>query len=849
MPDQANDKRPHLVLTNTSKATPFKAHKAPGGNKADVPSQDRATHGAALQAQLLALKPVARQAAELQAERGLQSGLGLQIQFVGVPDVTLAFESLGYERTRNPGQQIEVLSVHTDGNSTVANVYVPDGKLEHFEKYVAEYLAAKSNKAGGLIDHGKLLNAIASIRSAELRALWTDDPELFPQDVAEQFWWEVWLPVRGETNRNNVVDDFRKLATLAECQVSEHQINFPERTVVLMFGSQQQLSTSVMTLNCVAELRRAKETAEFFDGMAPPEQLEWVDETLARLQPPTDDDATPRVCLLDSGVNRGHPLLAPFIASADLHTVNPVWGTDDTANHGSGLAGLAALGDLSDALESNDPVLVGHRLESVKLTPEQGANEGDSKHHGYLFAEAVSRPEVAAATRPRVFTSAVTSNDDRDRGRPSAWSATVDKLAADYDGDGQFPRLFVLSAGNTDDELAWSTYPASLTTNSIRDPGQAWNALTVGAYTNKALITEANAQHYQPIAPAGGLSPYTTTSGGWNTAWPLKPDVVFEGGNVGKSATGSAGISSLHLLTTNNLYLERLFTTTNATSAASALGARMAAQLMAAYPTLRPETIRALIVHSAEWTDAMRAAYLPTNRPATKSDHVQLIRHCGWGVPNLDRALWSAGNSLTLVVEDLVHPYKKVPSKGVVSRDMNLHALPWPNDQLLALPSETQVELRVTLSYFVEPNPSARGTSSTFHYPSHRLRFDVQRPLDATTEDFVARINAAAEREDDDDPIDPKDPYWILGDRQRHRGSLHQDSWLGTAAELASRGYIAVYPAKGWWRTRQAQERFNLPARYSLVVSICTPETYVDLYTPIAEQVAARVAVPVVVNT
>ena len=29
----------------------------------------------------------------------------------------------------------------------------------------------------------------------------------------------------------------------------------------------------------------------------------------------------------------------------------------------------------------------------------------------------------------------------------------------------------------------------------------------------------------------------------------------------------------------------------------------------------------------------------------------------------------------------------------------------------------------------------------------------------------------------------------------RHRGSLHQDAWHGTAADLASRGFLAVYPA------------------------------------------------------
>jgi len=847
MPDQIHDKRPHLVLSNTSQAQPFTAPSSGGGDTPEIPQQNRAQHGATLQAQLQILKPISEQAVAFQTEQGLQSGLGLQIQFVGVPNIALAFESLGDERSRDPAKQIEVLSVRTEGNSTVANVFVPDGKLEHFEKYVSEYLEAKTNKNGGLIDHGKLVNAIEAIRSAEVKALWTDDPELLPQDLSESFWWEVWLPVRGQADK--VIADFRKLAALAECQVSDSQINFPERTVVLMYGSQQQLAQSVMTLNCVAELRRAKETATFFDGMAPQEQLEWVEETLARLNLPLEGDSTPRICLLDSGVNRGHPLIAPLMSNNDLHTVNPAWGVDDTANHGSGLAGLAAFGDLIETLASNGPVHLSHRLESVKLTPEQGANQGDAEHHGYLFAEAVSRPEISAPTRLRVFTSAVTTDDDRDRGRPSAWSATVDRLAADYDGNGQFPRLFVLSAGNTESELAWSTYPASLTTSSIRDPGQAWNALTIGAYTNKSLISEANAQHYQPIAPEGGLSPYTTTSGDWNQAWPLKPDVVFEGGNIGKSATGSAGISSLHLLTTHNLPIERLFTTTNATSAASALGARMAAQLMAAYPALRPETIRALIVHAAEWTDAMRSAYLPAAKSPTKTDYVHLIRHCGWGAPDLDRALWSAGNSLTLIVEDVLNPYQKVKDKGVVSRDMNLHSLPWPKDQLQNLPPDTKVELRVTLSYFIEPNPSSRGTSSKFHYPSHRLRFDVQRPLDATTADFVARINAAAEREDVGDAIDPKDPNWLLGDLKRHRGSLHQDIWRGTAAELASRGFVAVYPTKGWWRTRQALERYNLPARYSLIVSIRTPETDVDLYTPIAQQVAAQVATPVVVSS
>lgn len=827
MSDQTRAKRPHIILQNTSQAVSFTAHSRGGASSKVVPYLPREQHGRELQGQIEALKPVASEAARIQQNQQLGSGIGLQIQFASQPDVELAFVSLG-----NDSKKIELLSVRKEGDQTFANVFVPDGQLAHFEQYIADYLEENKDINGKARDHRSLVDAIASIRAAELRALWTDEPALLPTDPAVSFWWEVWLPVRRQ--RQAVVEDFKKLAALAECIVSDKQANFPERTVLLMYGSQQQFSRSVMVLNCVAELRYAKETANFFDDMGVDGQREWANELLRRAQMPQPDEDVPRICLLDSGVNRGHPLLELLMDAEDLYAVEPGWGVNDTANHGTGLAGLAGYGDLTEALASTAPINVPYRLESVKLITEEGANEGDARHHAYLFAEGVARPEVAAPNRPRVFASAVTASDYRDRGRPSAWSSAIDSLAADADRAGQYPRLFVLSAGNTRDLNAWGSYPSSLSTNLVHDPGQAWNAITVGAYTNK-IDTEGHAS-LMPVASEGGLSPFTTTSRTWDSAWPLKPDVVLEGGNAAKDDLGAVTMRRLSLLTTHNQPIDRLFTTSNATSAASALCARMAAQIMATYPHLRPETIRALLVHSAEWTEAMRAMFPPAGRVQNKADYVNLIRHCGWGVPDLERALWSASNSLTLVVEDVVYPYAKPRGKDVITRDMNLHAFPWPKDELEAL-QNTQVEMRVTLSYFIEPNPSRRGLTSKFHYPSHRLRFDVQRPLDGSTDDFVARVNAAVQSEDEGDPVNPKDQNWYLGEGQRHRGSLHQDVWLGTAAELASRGFIAVYPGAGWWRTRPALKGYERPARYSLIVSIRTPQTEVDLYTAISQKI------------
>ena len=303
---------------------------------------------------------------------------------------------------------------------------------------------------------------------------------------------------------------------------------------------------------------------------------------------------------------------------------------------------------------------------------------------------------------------------------------------------------------------------------------------------------------------------------------------------------------SLSLLTSHHKPEERLFTTANATSAATALAARMAAQLMAEYPGLWPESIRGLIVHSAEWTDAMQHIFLPgTNR--SKRDYVNLVRQCGFGVPNLDRAMWSVSNSLTMVLEAHLQPFQREEGNQPTLRDMNLHRLPWPLTELESQ-GDTPVEMRVTLSYFIEPNPSERGFRSRYRYESHGLRFDVKRAYESD-DAFRVRINAAArDEEEGDESLFPTgdDRAWTIGKNNRHKGSVHSDIWRGSAADLASRGTLAVYPALGWWKTRLSHERYNMAARYSLIVSIHAPEIDIDLYTAIANQITA--AVPVVID-
>ena len=822
----------HFIIEGFTETEEYRSTWTPFGTSV-VPERNRARHGHDLRRQLVGVRTEADVAREAQQAVGVEEP-GLRIEVESFPEIELAFESLARERSG-----IELLNVRLAEGRTRATVFVPDGKLDHFERLVVDYIEAKRDRAGRARDNRGLIDAVRRIRAASLRALWTDVDAEFPTADEGSLWWEVWLPVRQD--RKAVIASFRERAGAQGMRVAPGDLLFPERSVLLVSATLEQMQRSMLTLNSIAELRRAKETAEFFGSLRLDEQQEWLDELLARTQFPPGDNDVSYVCLLDTGVNRGHPLLSPALDGSDLHTVEPGWGVDDGHGHGTEMAGVALAGDLTPLLDGTDALTLGHRLESVKLLPEPGGN-GDAVHHGYVTEEAVARPEIAAPARLRVFGMAVTAPDDRDRGRPSAWSAAVDALAADVAGAGACPRLLVVSAGNVQDPDAWLDYPDSNDTDGVHDPGQAWNALTVGAFTERVTIDELDAADHIPIAPPGGLSPFSTTSLTWDKQWPLKPDVVLEGGNAAQDGLSAVTADSLSLLTTHYLPADRIFTTTCATSAAMALAARLAARILVVYPRLWPETIRALIVHSAEWTEAMRGSSLPARGAATKTHYRRLLQRCGFGVPDLGRALWSVENSLTMVVQERLHPFERERAKQPKLRDMQLHRLPWPREALEAL-GETEVEMRVTLSYFIEPNPSRRGVRSRYRYQSHGLRFDVKRAHESV-DDFRKRVNAAARDEEEGTPQGGDgDPSWLIGMQGRHRGSLHGDIWRGSAADLASRGCLAVYPAIGWWKTRPALERYDQAARYALAVSIRAPEVDVDLRTEVASQIGTQVQI------
>jgi hypothetical protein len=581
---------PHIQVRGTANAEPYTYPREVRGPAFNLPARSRAGHSDRLLADLQRAYEALDDLHNRRHAVGVAEDRGLYLEFDSDPGFELMLKSL--DRTR---EGIELVAVRERGDIMLATVFVAEGKLQNLERLIRAY-RDEDDVRYGQAKNKKLIESISGIRRAALESFWTDDEGLLPA-TGTAIWWEVWLRVGQD--RDEITTVFSQQALSGGLQVQPWEIKFTDRTVVLAFGTPEQMSQSVELLDCLAELRLAKDRPEFFMSLDAREQAEWIADLLGRIE--QRDGDLPAVCVLDTGVNNGHPLLRDSLDEEDRLTCEPAWGTTDHLGHGTAMAGLSLFGDLVGPLAQRGPVTLEHCLESVKILPPPPYPPNDHELYGSLTLEAMGRIEVQEPRRQRVFCMAVTAPDDRDRGRPSSWSAALDTACCGMEDER--PRLVVVAAGNVE-RTAWRYYPDQNDVDQVHDPGQAWNALTVGALTEKVQFDTASFPGWAPVARPGGLSPSSTTSVTWASPWPNKPEIVLEGGNgIREPGTGLVDTDDpLLLLTIHWRPAERLFTTMGDTSAATAQAARMAAVLLARYPDYWPETIRGLLVHSAEWT-------------------------------------------------------------------------------------------------------------------------------------------------------------------------------------------------------------------------------------------------------
>jgi hypothetical protein len=758
---------------------------------------------------------------------------GVYLEIKGKEGYDLLTKSL-----ENIRQHVRICNVKKNEKGIVSStVFIPDNKRDFFLKKINKYKETEKRE--------KVIATIENIELAFIEALWIGNKKSIPEEIP--IWCEIWLMVEVEEDSEEVISEFYKICEENNILYKEQNIIFPERIVIGVKANKKELSILQIASSRVAEIRKMVTPVSYFVKLSQSEQREWVKDLTNRVN--ISEMSNTAVCLLDTGVNNGHPLLKKVLKDKDMHAVDPAKDVYDKDGHGTRMAGIAAYYNLEEKLDSMNTIEIYHFLESVKIM--DNGRENKQELYGYVTASAISLAEIENPDINRSICMAITASDTdiKKDGRPSSWSGAIDAITSgtfNFEKQIDSHKLFFISAGNTtvDEIYEADNYETAVINHPIEDPGQAWNAITVGAYTNKFEVTDPDCDNYEPLAEPGSFSPFTCSSLHWDTKWPVKPDIVLEGGNLAydKSSNFYSEFEDLQLLTTNKDFIKgKSFDTISMTSSATAQAAWLGANIQHHYPELWPETVRALIIHSAEWTDIMKLKLLGTGKTQRK-DYRKLLRICGYGVPDLDRAIWSAENSVNLIIEDELQPFIKKPSGSIISNEMHVHELPWPDDLLLEL-GDVIVRMKVTLSYFIEPGPGEIGWKDKYRYPSCGLLFDVNNSTE-DKDNFLKRINKAM-REDEKDKGNVKNDSdrWNIGVNNRNVGSVHSDIWEGTASELSQTNYIAVYPKTGWWKTRTNLRKYNSKVRYSLIVTIETPENDIDLYTTIKTKVENKVAI------
>lgn len=820
----SENSKPHLFVKNVHTSQSYTTPPSGGGVEGNLPDRNRIEHGNDILLSINQVWESYEQQVAYRKENGLPTKEGEYITFRSALDNTLKIESLD-----SSGAVLLKVSTDNETNQQIATVFIPEEKKNKFVDKVEKYINSDDDSKPR---NQELIEKIEAVGITTVEHLWSSPIEFIPKEL--EVWCEIWLATEGE-DITQIIEHLSEVCTLYEIEFLESILEFPQRTIFIIKANYAQLNELILSFGWIAEIRKTEELNSFWINQRISENNQWIEEALQNI---TFTKSNNFICILDTGINNGHSLIEPVLDNPNLLTVEPGWGTNDSDGHGTNMAGVAIYGNLNAILENNSPIEIHHQLESVKIYNHAFPN--DRIKLPLITLDAVNRAIINNPKNSRIFCMAVTTDFQVEFGKPSAYSSVIDKIVFGEDNDDK--KIFVISAGNVRMEADYKNYPESNLNSSTESPAQSWNAICVGAYTDKLVpnaITLANKFE---------LSPYSRTSCSWDNNWPIKPEVVFEGGNRILLEDGETeGHDDLEVLTTHRNSLVHNFSTIWATSSATAFASNFLAKLRNAYPIAWVETLRGLMIHSASWKEEMINQFkIDTNK---KGDVQRLLKIIGYGIPNIEKAIECKSNYLTFISEQIIQPYK-IENNEIKTNEIHYYEFPWPKDILENIGAE-DVTLRVTLSYYIEPNPGDKGYNTKYSYQSCALKFHLIKPNESF-ENFQVRTNKINQDnlkvelgkgtlDDNDYSKGSLSTRWFYGPKNIFKGSIHSDYWKGSAADIASCNILAVYPlSSGWWKQLKKQNKSNSQLRYSLIVSIETPENTTDIYTPIATQVAVE---------
>ena len=397
--------KPHIKFEGNTTTDIFKTTVLGRGSKYIEKPNDRYIHGNNLLQKINEIKIFFDNS---ETNASLIKDDSVYIEFTSDWGYKLSFDSFdksGFQllNINEETRLIESIEEYKYSLVVLANESDVSNFIKKIEVYLNENFIKTDKLTKEKIDTGepknkKLLNNINDLKIATLKSFWVDAPEIAFPIENENIWWEVWFR-KSDDYIAKLKSVYNNLEIIG-CQIGQSQIELAEYIVKVIKGTSEQLSNSLLLLDNLAELRQPQEVANFIESFK--DKREWLNDLKERTVNNYDDNSV-LICLLDTGINNKHPLLENFVFDDNLHSYNESWGFQDSypnGGHGTGVAGLALYGDLTDVLSSSENIQIYHGLESFKIF---NSIQEDEKFDAPKFENAVSIPSINKPNNLRVY--------------------------------------------------------------------------------------------------------------------------------------------------------------------------------------------------------------------------------------------------------------------------------------------------------------------------------------------------------------------------------------------------------------------------------------------------------------
>lgn len=400
--------------------------------------------------------------------------------------------------------------------------------------------------------------------------------------------------------------------------------------------------------------------------------------------PPIEGD--PSIGILDTGVSEQTPLSTIILNRNDQYdligTGSRVDNFDGTRGHGTAVAGFAALGNKlipdHDGAKNADAWIV-----SIKIFQEDRPRVADTR-----ILDAIRRVNIDLNTKIFVLTISEQESKITDDSF-SAFAYSLDRLAHELD------ILIFISSGNIHSKHFFDTvtgqaihnYPSNFDQDyyNIKSPAESLNNMTVGACAANFEDGRIEGLAIDGSFPTIYTSKfhYNFHNGILNTRQKnkhlVKPDIIYNGGDWDEN--GDPSVVGLKYISAR---AGEFFLKNSGTSFSAPLMANLAARICKTYPTLRMQTVKALIISSAKY---------PELGDSFNAVPKEFINHLvGHGIPNLEECIYSDSNSVTMVLEDEILPDR-----------MKAFELNVPDYLLDKANGSTVLDVKITMCFSFEP--------------------------------------------------------------------------------------------------------------------------------------------------